>query len=181
MTSQKGILSIDLIPAAADYVAYMGLSFAVSDHIVVSCTPATVTRVTQPTTCTASSSNANLTLQLQQWRFVGGSNGSIRVNETTQSTTWAGMLAVGGTVEAIGTLSDGASVDGLAVVGVTPRNWAAMPADVTVFETTSLLPERPSRIGELGNIDLLPTTGRATLEGRTAQVPRTDRMPGCIT
>jgi hypothetical protein len=170
VTSDGNVTSIDLIPAQADYVAYLGFSFEVGDSIVVSCTPSSVLRASGAVTCTASSSNPNAALTMSEWRFIGGPGNTIRVNETTTSPTWAGPLATSGSVSGYGTLSTGAIVGGTANVTVTPRNWSSMLPSITAQEEPSTLPVRPTRVGELGNTGL-PIAPGAWLLGRVATIP----------
>ena len=178
ITGDRGVVSIDLIPAANDYVAYFGLSFAIGDSIVVTCDRVSVQRADPAgVSCTATSSNSNETLQIQEWNFIGGPGNTIRVISPTSSPTWSGMMVATGTIEARGVFTNGGQATGRKVITVTGRSWSSMLPQLSVREGfVRGLPVRPTAIGDLG-VTALPTafpdgTGSAWIfDDGYAQVP----------
>lgn len=144
----RTITRVELIPAAADFVAYSA-SWESLPQINVDCQPNPVERG-QTVTCTASPPAPTSTITVSEWRFESA-NLSGPIVEASSATTWSGVAATSGTVRVQGTL-DGAQVDGEGPLDVAARNWTQ---DTVAYRLTEVTPSglnpRPTRVGELGN------------------------------
>ena len=104
-------------------VQQAGVGVAVEDsdaELILICTPETVVRIEQPVTCAASATPAEADLEIVRWTFRGGDAPDIV--ENTRSRTWAGPMAISGTVH-VEALVNGEPKFEEVEVTVTPRHW----------------------------------------------------------
>jgi hypothetical protein len=135
----------------------------------VACTPAPVVRG-EPVTCTASTPNPGDQFTITEWRFEAPEL-SAPIVEASTSATWPGIAATGGTVRVKGTIG-GTPAEGSGPLDVAARTWGSGP-DTVAFKITpvtpSALPERPTRVGLLGNTAAV--AGGAVKPDGFAQIP----------
>lgn len=149
-----GIYQVDLIPSSGiangDWVTWQ-LWFATGPFLVVSCSPNPVLRGEQVVCMAQSSDSAAAPLVMSDWKFTGPAL-SQPISENSSSTTWSGVIATDGTVEAHGTLA-GADATGQTQLAVTPRTWN-QPFDTVRFSINPAgsagLPAQPKNAGGLG-------------------------------
>jgi hypothetical protein len=152
-----GIYSVDLVPssgiASGDWVTWR-LWFGAGPSIIVSCTPNPVVRGEQAVCTARSSDTTTAPLTMISWKFEGPAL-SGAITESSTSTTWSGVIATAGTVEAHGTLA-GSDATGTTQLGVTARTWN-QPSDTALFSIapggTGPLPEHPTGVDQLGFTD----------------------------
>lgn len=143
------ISTVDLVPAPEDHVWYTLTSFSVdSADIVVACSPNPLDRG-QDVNCQASLPPGASNLAVSEWRFETSDLPS-PITEATPATSWPGKMAVTGQVKAVGTV-DGQPGRGETTVTVRDRIWTAKQVQYSHEDLGSAgLPERPTRVGELG-------------------------------
>lgn len=141
------ITSIVLTPASADYVSYSG-TFTM-EEIVVTCDSSTVPRG-GTVSCVASPKNPAAILAVSGWSFTSTSGQRVDRTNNVTSTSWGGVLAIGGTIAVEGTV-DGSVALGSVSVQVTARTWSLTTIKNHMVTIPTTLQDRPPDIHGLGN------------------------------
>jgi hypothetical protein len=117
--------------------AYANIAAAGPGALGVVCNPASVERAASPVSCAPSAPIPPIGSEffaLTGWRFIGGPSNEFDISPPgAPAETWEGEMVVGGTVWLYGTLA-GAADSASTTVTVTPRTWAAIPANAAVEE-----------------------------------------------
>jgi hypothetical protein len=121
--------------------------------LTLSC-PSTVVRA-DPAVCTASAPRA-FTLQVVGWSFRPTEIDTVLQREgvAPTDTTWSGLMVASGLVR-VHALVNGALDSASAAIVVTPRDWSKLEVRFLVedYSLINPLPERPTRLGQLGNFE----------------------------
>lgn len=115
----------------------------------VSCIPSPVDRG-QEVTCSVVLPEGAPPTTISEWKFTSPDL-SAPIVEQTSDTIWKGIAATGGEVSIAATLG-GDPISGRGNIVVQARDWSADTVRYQVVEKaqTGVLPEKPTRVGELG-------------------------------
>ena len=109
------------IAVGKNQAGHAGIWTGMPNSLIVNCSPTTLTRGTE-ITCTASASGG--VLALTKWTFTPDPNSQLAtLTDSTDNTVWPGMIVIGGTVRAYGTVGGVDTVSNPVAITVTPRNW----------------------------------------------------------